>query len=161
MLGFLNLLTPRNIWIPAALILAATVSLYIWNANKTIKNLRSDIVSLELDKAQLKQAVDAQSATITYLKNQTRLIEQEYRDTERAFIEARRDAENLKKQLQASEVDDLSKQSSGASELAINDTTNKLYRCFELLSGAPLNDSEKAAKNSQEFNYMCTWLFKP
>jgi predicted nucleic acid-binding Zn-ribbon protein len=161
MLGLFSLLTPKNIIIPVALIAAASVSLYIWNSAKTIKDLREDIIALEVDKSRLTDAVKNQSATITYLRNQARLIEQEYRDTERAFADARRDADNLKKQLQASEVDDLSKQSSGASEIAINDTSTRLYRCFELLSGAPLNDSEKTAKNAQEFNYMCTWLFKP
>lgn len=161
MLGLFSLLTPRNVMIPVALVVAATISLYIWNSHKTIQNLRQDIIALEVDKAQLTDAVNTQKATISFLKNQARLIEQEYRDTEQAFAEARRYAEDLKEQLQASEVDKLSKQSSGASEVTINGTTSKLYRCFELLSGAPLNDSEKTAKNSQEFNYMCTWLFKP
>lgn len=159
MLGLLSFLRPQNILIPIILVAAAAASLYVWSMHRTIKSLKDEVVQLETNNAQLTSAVETQQATISFLKNQARLIEQEYRDTEQAFIEARRDAENLKKQLQAVDVDKLSTESPLASEAIINDTAANLYRCFELLSGAPLNEKEIAATNGQEFNYMCTWLY--
>lgn len=161
MLGLLSILQPRNVILPVALVVAAITALYIINAHRTINTLRSDITSLEIDKAQLVTAVNTQTDTITFLRTQARLIEQDYRDTEQAFADARRDAQNLKKQLLASEVDKLSKQSYSASEAIINATTTKINRCFELLSGAPLNEQETIATTSQEFNDICPWLFKP
>jgi predicted nucleic acid-binding Zn-ribbon protein len=158
MLGLFSFLRPQNTLIPILLVAAAAASLYVWSMNRTINSLQEELVQLETNNAQLTSAVENQQATISFLRNQARLIAQEYRDTEQAFVDARRDAENLKKQLQAVDVDKLSIESPIASESAINDTTIKLYRCFELLSGAPLNEKEIAAKDRQEFNYMCSWL---
>lgn len=160
-MGLLSFLIPKNIMLPIALIAAAAASLYIWSLNQNIKSLNTQIVALEADKIVLTSSLEAQQTTISFLKNQTKLLELAYRDTEQAFADARRDAEKLKKQIQAVDVDALSIQSTGASELAINTTTASLYRCFELLSGAPLNEKEMAAKNAQEFNTMCSWLYNP
>ena len=159
MLSFFSILAPRKVFLIAAIALAAMLALYIWTSHRTIENLRSELVLLEIDKAQLTTAVNTQNNTITFLRNQARLVEQEYRDTEQAFADARRDAENLKKQLDAHELDILSVQSYNASEVSINNTTAKISRCYELLSGAPLNETETTATTSQEFNYMCPWLF--
>jgi chromosome segregation ATPase len=161
MLGLFSFLRPQNIVMPVILVAAAAASLYVWSMHRTIESLQNDVVILETNNAQLKSAVETQQNTISFLRNQARLIEQEYRDTEQAFADARRDAENLKKQIQAVAVDKLSVESPTASEATINDTTDTLYRCFELLSGAPLNEKEIAAKDRQEFNYMCSWLYSP
>lgn len=159
MLGLLSVLTPKNIILPIAAIAIAAGSLYVWNSQRTIKNLREDIVQLEVSKAQLETAIVQQKNTIDFLQNQAKLIQQEFKETERAFAETRRDAENLKEQLQAVEVDKLSIESPSAAEISINDTTAKFDRCFELLSGAPLNETEKAATTGQELNAMCPWVF--
>ena len=44
-------------------------------------------------------------------------------------------------------------------ENAVNRGTNNAGRCFELLSGAPLNDKEKEAKDATTFNKECPWLW--
>lgn len=159
MFGFLSLLTPRNIMLPVAVVIAATASLYVWNSQRTIKNLRADIVTLEVTKSQLESAIVTQKNTIDFLQNQSKLIQQEFEETERAFAQTRRDAENLKEQLKTSELDKLSIASPSAAEISVNDTTVLFDRCFELLSGAPLNEQEKAAKTGAELNSMCPWIF--
>lgn len=159
MLGFLSLLTPRSIMLPAVAIAIAAGSLYVWNSQRTIKNLRADIVTLEVTKSQLESAIATQKNTIDFLQNQAKLIEREFRETQEAFAQTRRDADNLKEQLQAEQVDKLSIESPSAAEISINDTTAAFDRCFELLSGAPLNEAEKAAKNGAELNVMCPWIF--
>ena len=159
MLGFLSLLTPRNVMLPVAAIAIAAGSLYVWNSQRTIKNLRADIVTLEVDKSQLESAIATQKNTIDFLQNQAKLIEREFRETEEAFARTRRDADALKEQLQAEQVDKLSIESPSVAEVSINTTTTLFDRCFELLSGAELTDVEKAAKNGQELNSMCPWIF--
>ena len=159
MLGLFSLLTPKNIMFPIAAIAIAAGSLYVWNLQQTVKDLRQDVVQLEVSKAQLETAIVQQKNTIDFLQNQAKLIQQEFEETEQAFAKTRRDAENLKEQLRAVEVDKLSIESPSAAEISINDTTAKFDRCFELLSGAPLNDTEKAAANGQELNIMCPWIF--
>lgn len=159
MLGFLSLLTPRNIMLPVALVAATAASLYVWSSQRTIKSLRADVVTLEVTKSQLESAIATQKNTIDFLQNQSKLIQQEFEETERAFAQIRRDAENLKEQLKTTELDKLSIDSPSAAEISVNSTTVLFDRCFELLSGAPLNEQEKAAKTGAELNSMCPWIF--
>ena len=44
-------------------------------------------------------------------------------------------------------------------ERIINNATVKAGRCFELLSGSPLTQKEKEAKDAQAFNSECPWLW--
>jgi septal ring factor EnvC (AmiA/AmiB activator) len=161
MLALFSLLRPKSIVLPLVLVVSAAGTLYVWSMNKTIKNLQNEVTILETNNKQLTTAVATQQNTIDFLRTQAKLIEQEYREIEQAFIDAKRDADNLKKQIKADDVDKQSLADSTKSESAINATTNKLYRCVELLSGAPLNEQEITAKNGQEFNYMCPWAFSP
>lgn len=159
MFNLLGLLSPKSFVFPIAAIILAVAGLYTWTSQRIITDLRNEVVQLEVSKAQLQSAITEQQNTIDFLEKQAKLIQKEFEETERAFAQTRRDAENLKEQLQAVEVDKLSIESPSAAELSINDTTAKFDRCFELLSGAPLNDTEKAATNGQELNSMCPWIF--
>jgi len=44
-------------------------------------------------------------------------------------------------------------------ERAVNRGTENAGRCFELLSGAELNDKERNAENGIAFNKECPWLY--
>mgnify|MGYP003673074899 FL=1 len=44
-------------------------------------------------------------------------------------------------------------------ERAVNRGSANASRCFELLSGATLTDSEKEAENGDKFNKECPWLY--
>jgi DNA repair exonuclease SbcCD ATPase subunit len=44
-------------------------------------------------------------------------------------------------------------------ERTINRASDSAARCFELLSGAPLTESERNAKSEREFNSECPWLW--
>jgi hypothetical protein len=43
----------------------------------------------------------------------------------------------------------------------INNASDKVGRCFEILSGAPLSDVERNAKDGKQFNSECPWLYSP
>tara|TARA_B110000503_G_C7044953_1_gene369828 strand:+ start:81 stop:569 length:489 start_codon:yes stop_codon:yes gene_type:complete len=47
----------------------------------------------------------------------------------------------------------------GLVENVINKATDKVGRCFELLSGAQLTDSERNAENANAFNSECPWYY--
>ncbi len=44
-------------------------------------------------------------------------------------------------------------------EQIINKASQDAIRCFELLSGSPLTEKEKGAKNEKEFNNQCPFLY--
>ena len=43
----------------------------------------------------------------------------------------------------------------------INNASDKVGRCFEILSGVPLSDVERNAKDGKQFNSECPWLYSP
>ena len=43
----------------------------------------------------------------------------------------------------------------------INNASDKVGRCFEIISGAPLSDVERNAKDGKQFNSECPWLYSP
>jgi hypothetical protein len=43
----------------------------------------------------------------------------------------------------------------------INNASDKALRCFELLSGASLTNTEREATNGRQFNSECPWLYTP
>jgi hypothetical protein len=44
-------------------------------------------------------------------------------------------------------------------ERIINNASNKAFRCFEIISGAPLTDNEMRSKDGKSFNSECPWLY--
>lgn len=47
----------------------------------------------------------------------------------------------------------------GLVERVINNATDNVGRCFELLTGAELTEEEKNATNGNAFNSECPWLY--
>lgn len=147
MLPFLTLLKPKSWVLPIALIAASAVALYIVDKNRMIRNLQESNVSLNVTKAQLETANAAQKNTIDFLQKQAKMVEQKFKETQQLFIESKREADNIKKQLEVAYIDSLS---ADVAQTTINETSNAINRCYELLSGAPASE--------KEINSICPWI---
>lgn len=98
------------------------------------------------------QAVASLQADIQKANEQLKVVNQEF-----AAIRAQNNvlADKLAKH-------DLAVLGSGKPTLVerlVNRGTANAGRCFELLSGAPLNEKEKEAKDGKSFNNECPWLW--
>jgi hypothetical protein len=158
MFHILALLKPKNITLIVAAIALSAATLYIVDKNRTIKSLTVQNAELVESKIILETANTIQKNTIDYLQKQVKIVEQSFKQTEEQFIVTKRDAAYTKNQLLLLKLNSISLDTPNIAEINVNNTSNDINKCYELLSGVPLSDAEK---NQQNTNSICPWFFKP
>lgn len=98
------------------------------------------------------QAVASLQADIQRANEQLKVVNQEF-----AAIRAQNNV--LADKLAKHDLAVLGSGKPGLVEKLVNRGTANAGRCFELLSGAPLTDKEKEAKDGKSFNNECPWLW--
>jgi hypothetical protein len=76
-----------------------------------------------------------------------------------AFQKAREQNRELADRLAKHDLGILGSEKPALVERIINGASDKVGRCFELLSGAELTDNERNAKDAKSFNSECPWLY--
>jgi hypothetical protein len=141
------------------ILVAITVSgvFYVKHNENVKEKLLAENASLLADVLTYKDALNLQTKTIDYLQEQQIKRAEEFLKIESTFAIINDEKQNLNDKLENS-----LKTSSGnveATEVIVNQISNNINRCFELLSGAPLNEAERKAKNANEFNSECPWFY--
>lgn len=144
MLSVLSLLKPSSWVLPIALVAVSAVALYVVDKNRTIRNLQQANISLNVDNQQLQAINASQKNTIDFLQKQAKMVEQKFKETQQSFIESRQQADSIKKQLEIGSL------APSVAQTTINNTSNAINRCYELLSGAQAYE--------KEINSVCPWL---
>jgi len=75
------------------------------------------------------------------------------------FVAIRRQNQPLADKLDKNDIGYLASNKPVLIERIINIATDRANRCFELLSGAELTDTEKESSDGKAFNSECPWLF--
>lgn len=122
--------------------------------------LLSNNATLIANNSVLEQANNQNIQTIDDLQL---LYEQTQQDNSRLQSEfqiIRMQNDELRQRLSRHELDALAAARPGLVETRINNATENAARCFELLSGAPLNARELSAITDRQFNSECPWLFE-
>jgi len=101
---------------------------------------------------QSEEAVKSMQANIEKANQQVQLLNDE-------FAVIRRQNQELSNKLSEHDLAFLSFSKPTLVERIVNRASVKAVRCFELLSGAELTDSEKEATSAKQFNSECPWLF--
>lgn len=122
-------------------------------------DMQEEIKLLAVKNQTLESAVELQDNTITRLQEDNKLKDRELQSTYTKLDEARRNADELEDRLSKHDIGMLAQKKPELMQRIVNNASNKALRCFELLSGAELNESERNAKNGNEFNSECPWLF--
>jgi len=117
------------------------------------------ISQLNLEKGTLTTAVDLQEQTINSLEENYRMANEQVAITNRELSDARQQNRQLVDRLGRHELGALARARPGLVERTINNATAQAGRCFELLSGAELNERERNATTPREFNSECPWLY--
>jgi Na+-transporting NADH:ubiquinone oxidoreductase subunit NqrC len=125
------------------------------------KNSQATIAALNQDKGTLSVAVNLQEQTIASLENNYKLANEQLTITNQALSEARQQNRQLVDRLGKHEIGALAEAKPVLIERIINNATSQANRCFELLTGAELNEREKNATNPRAFNSECPWLYNP
>ena len=126
-----------------------------WYYNDTQERL----AILTSNNAKLNTAVELNEQTISSLENDYEKASSELASLNEAYIAIRRQNQRLADKLQEIDLTAAAIANAEGIERAVNRGTENAGRCFELLSGAELNDKERNAENGIAFNKECPWLY--
>lgn len=114
---------------------------------------------LHENNARLETAVAISEETVSVLQQSNQQKDATITETNERLASARRENQELRDKLSEHELGYLASEKPGLVEPIINRATDKVNRCFELLTGAELTENERNAKDGNEFNSECPWLY--
>ena len=126
-----------------------------WYYNDTQERL----AILTSNNAKLNTAVELNEQTISSLEQDYAKASSELATLNEQYISIRRQNQQLADKLQQIDLTAAAIANAEGIERAVNRGTLNAGRCFELLSGAELNEKERNAENDIAFNKECPWLY--
>jgi TolA-binding protein len=132
---------------------------YYSSTQSRIAALIENNAALEANNLALKNANNENLQTIDDLQSSYQEVQENFSRVQSEFQIIRLQNNELRERLGRHELDALAAAKPGLVERRINNASDKAMRCFELMSGAPLNEQERNAKNDKEFNSECPWIY--
>lgn len=137
------------------LIICIMSSIGYWYYNDTqarLALLQENNTKLELAVATNEQALESLQADYTSAQNEITTLNS-------AYQAIRRQNSKLADKLQQIDLESAAIANAEGIERAVNTGTENAGRCFELLSGAELNEKERNAQDGIAFNKECPWFY--
>ena len=126
-----------------------------WYYNDTQQRmaiLQENNAKLEIAVATNEEALESLQADYASAQNEIATLNE-------AYTAIRRQNQRLADKLQQIDLTAAAIANAAGIERAVNRGTYNAGRCFELLSGAELNEKERTAENGIAFNKECPWLY--
>ena len=123
-----------------------------------ITNLKADLAISEINSKRLEEATQQQNALIQQMQVDIATIQQMNADLQAQNEKQKRDVDDLAKKFDKRDFGTFVANQSEKAQQLINRGTKNVFRCLELASGAPLNETEKKAKTPTEANRECPSL---
>lgn len=137
------------------IIMSVMAGVGYWYYNDT----QSRMAILQSNNAKLEIAVQTNEAALESLQENYASAQNEITTLNSAYQAIRRQNTKLADKLQKIDLESAAIANAEGIERAVNTGTENAGRCFELLSGAELDEKEKNAKNEISFNKECPWLY--
>lgn len=122
---------------------------------------QATIATLNANNAKLEIAVETNEKTIKSLQKDIDVLNSTYSDLFQKFGDIERENRQLSDNLSQHDLGKLAEEKPGLVEEIINKATVDANRCFEILSGLPLTESEKKATKASEINTQCPSIANP
>ena len=123
-----------------------------------ITNLKADLAISEINSKRLEEATQQQNTLIQQMQVDIATIQQMNADLQAQNEKQKRDVDDLAKKFDKRDFGTFVANQSEKAQQLINRGTKNVFRCLELASGAPLNETEKKAKTPTEANRECPSL---
>lgn len=149
-------------WIIIGILIAlmSSAALFYYNSTQNkIELLTANNATLAANNLAITNANKQNIKTIDDLRILNQKRQEDFLQVESEFQTERLHNSELKDRLDSHELGALAAAKPGLVEKTVNIASANSMRCFELLSGAPLNENERAAKTDRQFNSECPWLF--
>lgn len=140
-------------------ILSGAAYYYYTTTQDRIATLTANNATLAANVQTLTSANEQNVATIEDLQAEYTRVQEDYSRVQSEFQIIRSQNNELRERLGRHELDALAASRPGLVERTIDNATENALRCFELMSGSPLNERELAATNERQFNSECPWAF--
>ena len=121
-------------------------------------NIKADLATSEANNRQLVEATREQNMLIEQMKQDVSSIQQANAALQQQNEKQRRDVETLNSKFSKRDFGALAAEKPEVVERLVNRGSKNALRCMELASGAPLNETERAAKTPMEANRECPSL---
>ena len=144
----------KGMMVMGAVMVTMTAGFY-WYYQDSQKRM----ATLQANNAKLETAVQINEETISTLQADYTKANAELNRINTAFQKAREQNRELADRLAKHDLGILGSEKPALVERIINGASDKVGRCFELLSGAELTDDERNAKDAKSFNSECPWLY--
>jgi len=158
----------RNWRIIAVVVVFLTIGGSIYAGYHYVSNLQTENIRLAAENstlvsnmAQLENALESQQRTIDTLQEDIELQGRLLTQTRKDFQEARNSVSQLIERLAKHELGFLANERPGLVENIINNASDEILRCFEIISGSPLTQQEKNATLPSEINSECPEIANP
>lgn len=125
---------------------------YYTDTQKRMAILIENNAQLEIAVATNEQAIESLQANYAAAQAENQRINQ-------AYAEIRRQNNRLASRLSEIDLGLLAAEKPDSIERAVNRGTVNAGRCFEILSGSPLTETELNATDGESFNKECPWLW--
>jgi len=137
------------------LIMLAMGGIGYWYYNDT----QARMAILQENNAKLEIAVATNEETINSLESSYASAQEELSTLNAEYQSIRRQNQELADKLEKVDLTAAAIANAAGIERAVNRGTENASRCFELLSGAELNEKERTSENGIAFNKECPWLY--
>jgi len=135
----------------AAVIVVVGILGFIWY----FTSIRADLAVARENNKKLQEGIVSQNKVINSMSKDFEQIRKINRDLIKENEDRKKDVENLVEKFDKRDFGYIAAKKPKLVENLINKASEKVARCFELASGAPLNDFEKKAKTPTEANSEC------
>jgi septal ring factor EnvC (AmiA/AmiB activator) len=126
-----------------------------WYYNDT----QARMAILQDNNAKLNIAVQTNEAALESLQADYASAQNEISSLNAAYTAIRRQNQELADKLEKIDLTAAAISNAESIDRAVKRGTENAGRCFELLSGAELNEKERTAENGIAFNKECPWLY--
>ena len=123
------------------------------------KDTQERIKILHQNNAVLESAAQRAEEATKALQENMLLLNRELQKVNEQFANIRAQNQILADKLAKHDLSVLGSEKPGLVSRVVNRATKKVGRCFELLSGAQLTQTEKEASSAKKFNSECPWLW--
>lgn len=149
-------------WIIIGILISLISAAGAFYYNSTQKRIQALIEQNATYQASLEAALQANQRnvdTIDQMQEDFAEVRENYEQVQDEFQLIRMQNKELRERVAEQQLSTLAVEKTELVERTINVASDNALRCFELMSGAPLTDKEKNAKNEREFNAECPWLY--
>jgi regulator of replication initiation timing len=132
---------------------------YYYNTSQARLQAYADVTAtLQANNQRLLETNQQNLDTITELNRSFEQITENYNRIQSEFQVIRMQNNELRERLGRHELGALAASRPSLVERTINNASANALRCFELLSGAPMNEREINATTDRQFNSECPWI---